>query len=343
MANIFEVAERAGVSIATVSRVLSRPETVTPGTRKKVLQAVESLGYTTNSAGKQLRTQRSGKLLVMVPDIANPFYSEVLQSIEEMAHRQGYAVLLGDTQHVPKREDRYTLMLRRREAEGLIVLGHGLPNAAVTAYHEMSANALKTSTSVPIVSGCEFDRGAGIPNVHIDNQVAARDAMDHLYALGHRRIGIITGPTESGLGRDRVLGATVRAREAGAERDLVVMKGDFTIESGAAAAERLLGRRDRSTAIFCFNDLMAIGAMNVARQRGLRIPGDLSVVGFDDILFARYTVPPLTTIAQPVREMGQETVRLLLGIIKGQLAPLSVILPHRLVVRESTAPPSKEK
>jgi LacI family repressor for deo operon, udp, cdd, tsx, nupC, and nupG len=270
----------------------------------------------------------------MVPDISNPFYSKVLQSIEETAQREGYAVLLGDTQHDPKREELYTLMLRRREAEGLIVLGHGLPNAAVAAAREMSNNA-------PIVSGCEFNRAGGIPSVHIDNQAAAHDAMDHLYALGHRRIGIITGPVESGLGRDRVEGATLRAKAAGAEREMVIAKGDFTIESGEAAADRLLSRRDRPTALFCFNDQMAIGAMNVARRRDLRIPADLSVIGFDDILVARYTVPPLTTVAQPVREMGQETVRLLIGLIKGQSAPVSVILPHKLIVRESTAPPKK--
>ena len=156
-----------------MSRVLTRPEAVAPTTRRKVLQAVEHLGYATNSAGKQLRTQRSGKLLVIVPDISNPFYSKVLQSIEEAAQREGYAVLLGDTQHDPKREERYTLMLRRREAEGLIVLGHGMPEAAVAVSEEMTQKA-------PIVSGCEFNPRVGIPSVHIDNQIAAQDAMQHL-------------------------------------------------------------------------------------------------------------------------------------------------------------------
>ncbi len=332
VANIFEVAKRAGVSIATVSRVLSRPDAVAPSTRHRVLQAVEHLGYTTNASGKQLRTQRSGKLLVLVPDITNPFYSRILQSIEESAQQEGYAVLLGDTQHDPKREERYALMLRRREADGLIALGHGLPESVLAATAE-PANA------APIVSGCElYRRAAGIPSVHIDNQLAARDALEHLYALGHRRIGIVTGPMVSDLNRDRLQGAFASAKTAAAEDDLVVMHGDFTLESGEASAERLLSRPQPSTAIFCFNDLMAIGAMNVARRRGLRLPEDLSVVGFDDIAFARYTAPPLTTIAQPVKEMGQEMVRLLLEIVKGRsLAPVSVMLPHQLVVRGSTA------
>ena len=331
MANIHEVAKRAGVSIATVSRVLSRPEAVAVTTRRKVMQAVAQLGYAPNSAGKHLRTAKSGKLLVIVPDISNPFYSRILQSIEETAQRAGYAVLLGDTQQDAKREERYAQMLRRREAEGLIVLGHGIPAAATAMSEELTSPA-------PIVSGCEVNRGLNIPGVHIDNHAAACDAAEHLYALGHRRIALITGPMVSALSRDRLQGATAAATARGAEGDLTVVHGDFTIESGQVAAERLLDRRDPPTALFCFNDQMAIGAMSVARVRGREVPRDLSIVGFDDISFARYTVPPLTTVAQPVREIGQETVRLLLGIISGEaMAPVSVILRHTLIVRESTA------
>ncbi len=329
MANIHEVAKRAGVSIATVSRVMSRPEAVAANTRRKVMQAVAQLGYAPNSAGKHLRTAKSGKLLVIVPDISNPFYSRILQSIEETAQRAGYAVLLGDTQQDANREERYAQMLRRREAEGLIVLGHGIPAAATAMSEESSA--------APIVSGCEVNRGMNIPGVHIDNHAAARDAMEHLYGLGHRRIALVTGPMVSALSRDRLQGATSAARSHEAERDLTVVNGDFTIESGQAAAEHLLARREPPTAIFCFNDQMAIGAMNVARVRGRQVPTDLSIVGFDDISFARYTVPPLTTVAQPVREIGQETVRLLLGILNGgTVAAVSVILRHQLIVREST-------
>ena len=331
MANIFDVAKQAGVSIATVSRVLSRPNAVAAGTRRRVLQAVTQLGYTTNAAGKHLRTQRSDKILVTVPDISNPFYSRVLQSIEDAAQREGYSVLLAETHNDATREERFIVMLRRRDAEGLIVLGHGLPEAALQVSRE-------TSGIAHIVSGCEVAGRENIPNVHIDNHGLARDVIEHLYSLGHRRIGLVTGPDTSSLSRERVKGAMARAKIQGGERDLVVAAGDFTIESGEKAAEELL-RADRVTAFFCFNDLMAIGAIDVLRRRGLRVPDDVSVVGVDDIAFARYTVPPLTTIAQPVREIGQETVRVLLAIIGGRAAPASVVLPHRLIVRESTAPP----
>jgi len=166
--------------------------------------------------------------------------------------------------------------------------------------------------------------------------------MDHLYELGHRRVGIITGPLVSPLSRDRLSGALSSARNHEAEDDCIVVKGDFSIESGRTAAERLLGASEPPTAIFCFNDEMAIGAIDTAKRRGLRIPLDLSVAGFDDIRFARYTDPPLTTVAQPMREIGEGTVRLLLQILNGQTAPPeSITLPHRLIVRSSTGPPAQ--
>jgi len=198
----------------------------------------------------------------------------------------------------------------------------------------------------PIVNGCEFSPTLGIPSVHIDNAKAAYEAMDHLYGLGHRRIGVVTGPLVSPLSRDRLAGATNRAKEEKAERHCTVVQGDFSIESGAAAAERLLARNEPPTAIFCFNDEMAMGVIEMARQRSVHVPRDLSVVGFDDIRFARHTHPPLTTIAQPVRQIGEGTVRLLLGILSGgdeMDTPASVTLRHTLVVRASTGPPRRGK
>lgn len=332
--NIFEVAKRAGVSTATVSRVLSRPGMVSPDTRRKVLKAVEFLGYAPNSAAKNLRTLRSGKLLVTVPDISNPFFSLILQGIEEAAQREGYAVLVGDTQHDQKREERYALMLKRKEADGLIFLGHRLPKEAASLVRGMAPRC------APVVNGCEFGPHLSVPSVHIDNAKAASEAMDHLYRLGHRQIGVVTGPLVSPLSRDRLRGAMSRAKTQKAEHDCVVVNGDFSIESGAVAAEQLLGGQEPPTAIFCFNDEMAMGVIETAKRRGLRVPFDLSVVGFDDIRFARCMDPPLTTIAQPMRAIGEGTVRLLLEILNGRTTPPeSVTLPHTLIIRSSTAPP----
>jgi LacI family repressor for deo operon, udp, cdd, tsx, nupC, and nupG len=243
-------------------------------------------------------------------------------------------VLLGDTQHDEGREEKYALMLRRKEADGLIFLGHRLPKEAATLVRSLRPR------QAPVVNGCEFSPNLGIPSVHIDNATAASDAMEHLYRLGHHRIGVITGPLVSPLSRDRLAGATARAKKARAEREMIVMNGDFSIESGSVAAERLLGRKEPPTAIFCFNDEMAMGVVQTARLRGLRVPHDLSVVGFDDIRFARYFDPPLTTVAQPMRQIGEGTVRLVLEILRNpDTTPESVTLPHTLVVRASTAPP----
>ena len=332
--NIYAVARRAGVSTATVSRVLSRPEVVAPGTRRKVMRAVELLGYVPNSAAKNLRTLKSGKLLVTVPDISNPFFSLILQGIEDTAMREGYSVLVGDTQHDVKREERYAQMLKRKEADGLIFLGHRLPKEVAALVRTMSPRC------APVVNGCEFSPTLGVPSVHIDNAKAAYEAMDHLYRLGHHRIGVITGPLVSPLSRDRLQGVKSRARKQKAERSCTVMQGDFSIESGAVAAERLLGSADPPTAVFCFNDEMAMGVIQTAKRRGLRIPDDISVIGFDDIRFSRCIDPPLTTIAQPMRAIGEGTVRLLLEILGGRSTPPdSVTLPHTLIIRSSTAPP----
>src|SRR3954466_352238 len=311
MANIYEVAKRAGVSTATVSRVLSRPQVVSPETRRRVLQAVKVMAYAPNSAAKNLRTLRTGKLLVTVPDISNPFFSLILQGIEDAAQREGHAVLFGDTQHDEAREDRYALMLQRKEADGLIFLGHRLPKSAGDLVRSMAP------ACAPVVNGCGFNPRFRIPSVHIDNAAAAAEAMDHLYALGHRRIGIITGPLVSPLSRDRLLGSTEAAEGIKAQHDLLVTDGDFSIESGSRAADLLFGSSDPPTAIFCFNDEMAIGALGAARRRALRVPEDVSIVVFDAVRYAAHTTPPLTTIAQPMQQIGEYAVRLLLDLLSG--------------------------
>jgi LacI family repressor for deo operon, udp, cdd, tsx, nupC, and nupG len=333
VSTIYAVAKRAGVSTATVSRVLSRPQVVTPSTRDRVLQAIEDLSYAPNSAARNLRTLKSGKLLVTVPDISNPFFSLILQGIEDAAQRAGYAVLLGDTQHNARREERYAQMLKHKEADGLIFLGHRLPKVASEIVRGMAPRC------APIVNGCEFSPHLGVPGVHIDNARAASEAMDHLYSLGHRRIGVVTGPLLSPLSRDRLRGTRARAVTENAEEELTIIPGDFSIASGVTAGEELLGLANRPTAVFCFNDEMAMGVVEGARAGGLRLPEELSIVGFDDIRFANHVNPPLTTIAQPMREIGESTVRMLLTILDNpDVYPMPLTLPHRLVVRQSTAP-----
>jgi len=331
MTTIQDVARSAGVSTATVSRVLSAPELVAEPTRQKVMTAVTALGYAPNHAAKMLRTLRTEKILVTVPDISNPFFSQVIRGVEQAAQAAGYSVLLGDTRHEAEREDRYGEMLRRKEADGLIFLGHRLPESLADLVRTMGPRA-------PIVNGCEFSPGLGVSSAHIDNERAAAEAMEHLYGLGHRHIGVITGPLASPISRDRLTGVHTAARASGHGAALRVETGDFSIESGLARTLTLLDETPRLSALFCFSDEMAMGALEALRERGLRCPQDVSVIGFDDIRFARHLDPPLTTIGQPMDQIGHEAVRLLLDILAGRADDLQqVTLPHTLVVRASTA------
>lgn len=329
MATIYDIAKHVGVSAGTVSRALSRPDKVLPATRTRIEQAAAALGYVPNTVARTLKTQRSGKLLVTVPDIANPFFAQILQGAEDAAQAVGYAVLLGDTQHLPEREERYAQMLRRNEADGLIVLGHRLPPTAREIVQQRGAAA-------PVVNGCEFDPSLGIPSVHIDNAAAARAVMEHLYGLGHERIAIVGGPPDNPLHQQRLEGARAAGRARGRLRGLNVVPGDFSVESGHVAALELLDLQAPPSAIFCFSDQMALGVLAACRERGIRVPDDLSVVGFDDLASSRYLSPPLTTIRQPMREIGVRAVNLLLAIIEGVDVPLQQTLDFSLMVRGST-------
>ena len=245
MSTIYEVAKHAGVSTATVSRVMSGlTEAVSPATRERVMQAIAVLAYTPNAAAKNLRTLRSGKLLVTVPDISNPFFSLILQGIEDAALREGYAVLLGDTQHDEAREERYARMLKKKEADGLIFLGHRLPKDAEELVRATAPRC------APVVNGCEFSPQLGVPSVHIDNAKAAlRGDGPPVRSRAPPDRGV-TGPLVSPLSRDRLRGAMARATHAGAKPDFVVLHGDFSIESGIAAG-RATARAARSPPTAC--------------------------------------------------------------------------------------------
>lgn len=332
MPTIIDVAARAGVSTATVSRVLSQPDRVAEPTRHRVLEVVRSLGYRPNVAARTLRTLRAAKILLTVPDISNPFFASVIRGAEEAARDSGYAVVVGDTRHDPEVEDQYAEMLSRREVDGLIFLGHRLPDS-------LAPLVARQGVAAPIVNGCEYSPDLGVPSVHIDNAAAGAAMVDHLIALGHRAIGLITGPPISPISRDRLSGAMAAAREAGLAEQVKVRIGDYSARSGFEQADVLL--ENGVTAIFCFSDEMALGAIGAVAARGLRCPEDISVAGFDDLPLARYFQPPLTTVAQPKAMIGRRTVELLVAILRDrdvECPSRQVTLAHELVVRGSTGP-----
>ena len=333
MSTISDVARLAGVSTATVSRVLNGYEHVSTDTAVRVAEAIEQLGYAPNAMAKSLRTLKSSRIIVTVPDIANPFFASIIRGAEETAQAAGYAVLLGDVGSNAESEEVYAGLLRRREADGLIFLGHHIPDSLAEMVERQGAAA-------PVVNGCEYTDALPVSSVHIDNVAAAREVMDHLYDLGHRTVGIVTGDLSSPISRDRLKGVKDSAAAHGLASGLHVVNGDYSIGAGARLTTQLVTLMPRPTAIFCFSDDMAFGACHSLREAGLDCPRDVSVVGFDDISPSRFAAPPLTTVRQPMREIGVRTVELLLDILeRGASRRVNMTLPHELVLRASTAAP----
>lgn len=325
MSSIKDVARLAGVSTATVSRTLAEPDKVAEATRHKVQAAIRSSGYVRNALARSFRMQSTQTIFALVPDIGNPFYSLIIQGLEEVAQQHGYRILLGDTQNSPEREQEY-LQSVHRQVDGVISLGHTLPQLSTR----------KGGKSIPVVMACEYLHDASVALVSIDNIAAAREATEHLLNLGHRQIAFINGPTYTPLSKDRLKGYREAMKKAGLpfEKELVV-RGDFSLQSGEQATRALLVSKTKFTAIFAANDAMAIGAIKVLRAYGKAVPADISVIGFDDIEFAQYVEPPLTTIHQPRREMGRAAMQKMIAALGG--APVSQdVLPHELVVRGST-------
>jgi LacI family repressor for deo operon, udp, cdd, tsx, nupC, and nupG len=324
--NIREVAQAAKVSVATVSRTLQMPDVVAPHTRSRVQAAIERLGYTPNAQARMLRTARTHVIVALVPDISNPFFAEVIRGIEQVAHDNGYSVLLGDTQNSRVREKAYAELLATKQADGLITLLPHLPPVS------------KSGPLLPIVNACEYVKDKAITSVYVDNVAAAREAVEYLLTLGHREIAFVTGPMNSPISIDRDQGYEQALQLAGIKRDRkLTAVGDFSVEAGVRAVDTLLAREQRFTAVFCSNDEMAIGAMRAIKSKGLRVPEDVSVVGFDDIRFARYMDPPLTTVAQPKGELGREAMSMLIEMLRGIDVPARKrILPTQLVIRDST-------
>lgn len=322
------VAEQAGVSVATVSRVLNQQEGVTAKTRAKVDQAVHALGYRVNHLATSLRTAKSWLLLIMVPDLTNPFYIEVVRGIDRVARQHGYFVLLCDTGADPGRERSAFELLRTHRADGAICLD---PDSIQQGLSQ-EINAL------PWVACCEFDPAMPVPYVGIDNQGAAAAAVRYLLSRGHSRIALIGADPAYLYARQREAGVRQALAEAGLTlaEEWNIRVTSFSFLAGAEAAQQLLRCPQRPTAIFAVADALAIGLMHSLQEAGLRIPDDIAIMGFDDIPLAAQLNPPLTTMAQPMDELGAEAARLLLQRLSTPDALLpGALLPHRLVVRGS--------
>lgn len=329
MATLQDIAHIAGVSTATVSRTLSNPDVVAETTRKAVLAAIEQTGYQVNHAARNLRRQRTSSVIALVPNLANPFFSQILAGIASVLTPEGYGLLVADTQAGPDPEARLRQYLRSGVADGLILFDGTL-----------SQSVLDLSKRPPVVAACEW-HGDMLPSVRVENARGAMMAVRHLFDAGHRDIGYITGPRANVLNVSRQDGYQAALASLGLRADPSwVYEGDFTLDSGALAAARWMADQDRPRAIFCASDEIACGFVGAVQRAGLRVPEDVSVIGFDNIEVAGHITPALTTIRQPRMLIGERAALKLLKMIETKsLEGETEIIPVELIRRSSVAPP----
>jgi LacI family transcriptional regulator, galactose operon repressor len=317
-----DVAREAGVSPSTVSRALSMPEVVNPATRQRVLRAAERLGFAPNRAARGLITGRTGNLGLIVPDLANPFFPGVVKGIQAKARESDYAVFLADSDEDPSLESGLVRALAK-QIDGLILCS---PRASDEEIKDFAAN-----TTLILVNR----RIRNVPSVVFDNADGMRQAVSHLQALGHRRVGWVGGPRTSWSTRDRMRGLRAAAATAGME---LVVAGHFPpqFEGGVAAADLIVA--SGVTAVITYNDVMAVGLIGRLRDRGVRVPEDMSVVGVDDIPMAGMFSPALTTVSLSKEPLGRAAVELLLALLEQPdgLRNVHRELPTQLLVRAST-------
>lgn len=327
---IRDVAQRARVSISTVSRVLNNKTTVDQEMRRRVLEAAGDLGYSPNPNARGLLGQSTGGIGVLLPYIAGEFFSEFLQGIDRTTSETGHHLLVASS-HRSETEFRTVLRQIDRRVDGLVVMSTDIPAETVRSWVQSTMPLLFVNTEV---SSPEIDA------INFDNRGGAYRLTAHLVERGHRRIAFLTGPPSSHDAIQRLEGYRAALRDHGLTPDpALVLEGDFKMETGQAAAPALLALDPRPTALFAANDVSAYGALSGLRDAGLDVPTDMALAGFDDIQLARFSSPSLTTVRVPMQEMGEVAIERLLALVGGQDAspPGVVELPTEVVVRQSTA------
>lgn len=325
--SITDIAKIAGVSSSTVSRALSDHPRISRETKVRVRRLAEEMGYTPSLLARGLVTQDTATIGVVITEASDPYLSRLVTSIEKTAQEQAYSVLLSSSYFDVARELESVYAFHGRRVRGIIVVGSQIDLGYLKMRDQLPPVVLTNCPTYPHSVSC-------------DNVAGARHAIEHLCQLGHRRIGYIASRRSYSSNQARLRGYQEVLTERGIPVDgSLIFEQDGTLEGGFAVAEELFTHELPATAIFCFNDMTAIGLLNGLRQRGVCVPADISVVGFDDVQFAEHCFPPLTTVRQPTDEMGQRLVHLLQALIEGQEHMGPEILPTTLVVRETTGQP----
>lgn len=328
-----DVAREAGVSVMTVSRVMNNKEHIAEETRRRVLSVADRLGYRPNQYARSLVTHKTDFVGMVVPDIGNPFFGDLVRAAEKVARGRGYSLLLGDTCGDFEVEEQYIDAFRNRMCDALVLVAPRVPDEIIR----------QVNNDVPLVLVDRFIDDPEITLVALDNRSGAESAVDHLISLGHERIAFIKGPENVPNSHLRYQGWRDALKKAGsAVADELIYQGEFDRETGADAFEAFRTLDPPITAVFASNDLMAYGYVRAARNAGYEIPRDVSVVGFDDIFLSELMHPPLTTVRYPIVEMGTAAIECLLDSLgSAGSSTLSDAyereLKHELIIRESTA------
>jgi LacI family transcriptional regulator len=330
--DIHTVARLANVSIATVSRTINHIPTVNPKLAKRVREVIKELDYFPNTQARSLVSGRSRLLGLIVSEITNPFFPELIQGFEDVAVEHGYEILIGSTNYDPERMKRCIRRMVERKAEGVAVMTFGIEEPLLEQLADRH---------VPLVFVDVGPEQPGISLLHVDYHHGIRQGVQHLAALGHRDIAFVTGPLRLHSAQSRLTAFRRSVEECGITVDPThIIEGDHTMEGGMAAAENLLANTKLPTAVMCSNDVTAIGVLHEAYRAGLRVPDDLSVIGFDNIHMTQMTIPPLTTIEMSCFELAKAAVMALRAYVEGTPAPKREYhIVTQLVVRESTGFP----
>jgi LacI family transcriptional regulator len=326
--DIHAVARLARVSIATVSRTINRVPTVNPRLAKQVWEAIRELNYFPNTQARALVSGRSRLLGLIVSEITNPFFPELIQGFEEVAVESGYEVLIGSTNYEAERMQRCIRRMMERNADGVAVMTFGIeqPLLDQLADRKIPLVFVDVAPDRPEISVLKVDYSHGI-----------RQGVQHLAALGHREIAFVTGPLRLHSAHSRLEAFEEALEECGIPLDKrFVLEGDHTMEGGMAAAEQMLAQKKLPTAVMCSNDMLAIGVLHTLSRAGLRVPADISIIGFDDIRMAEMMIPPLTSIQMSRAELARAAVGALRAHVEKTSPQREYPIDTRLVVRQST-------
>lgn len=328
MSKIHDVAKRANVSIATVSRVVNPGRhKVNPETAEKVREAVKELDYRPNALARALQMKKTMTIGVIIPDISNHYYAEIVRGIQGVADRAGYNIILQNTDRDPDQIVKSIYLLREKIVDGIIFSG-----GTINGYEPLSA--LKELRDRVVVIG---RHDVDFPAIMVDNIAGATLAVEHLIEVGHSRIGLIGWSESSTTANDRLSGyKNALAQNSCPYDQSLICQGSLTPESGYNQAKILLSQENRPTALFAGNDQMAFGAIYAAIEMGLRVPEDLGVIGFDNIPLSSFFVPPLSTIAVPMSALGSDSMETLMGLIAGEQVSRIKLHQTKLIVRKST-------